>query len=287
MLDTPRIKRIIKSDPVYTQIVDDSFFDNPLEVSELDDVISMRSEDMEEDEREKVSGQTVDKSQGSDGAGLPVSQGSDPKWDEYARKVREKKKKEDEEKLRKEEEKGKKKVGRGWFTKSKKEKCDNSFVKKKELEEIPHDITMSSTNTLTNTSYNTLTDTPTSVTSENKPSNSTPNTTPSANKPSRPPLPRKKRLQRQRTLNEDSRPSQLENSQSDNVPTSGSSDYVTAVTSLSESGSGTQGYASDTLKDVLSLSVVDENSEIQGMWFFFNLKFELQSFTLNLSGVLS
>ena len=265
MLDTPRIKRIIKSDPVYTQIVDDSFFDNPLEVSELDDVISMRSEDLEEDEREKVSGLIVDKNQGSDVAGLPVSQGSDPKWDEYARKVREKKKKEDEERLRKEEERGKKKVGRGWFTKSKKEKCDNSFVKKKELEEIPHDITMSSTNTLTKTSYNTLTDTPSSLTSENKPSNSTPNTTPSSNKPSRPPLPRKKRLQRQRTLNEESRPSQQEKSQSDNVPTSGSSDYVSAVTSLSESGSGTQGYASDTLKDVLSLSVVDENSEIQGI----------------------
>ncbi|KAL5266208.1 hypothetical protein ACHWQZ_G003577 [Mnemiopsis leidyi] len=281
VLDTPRIKRIIKSDPVYTQIVDDSFFDNPLEVSELDDVISMRSEDMEEGIQDKTNGQNVDKNPNNEGNGPPISQGSDPKWDEYARKVREKKKREDEERLRKEEERGKKKVGRGWFTKSKKEKSDNSFVKKKELEELPHDITMSSTNTLTNTSCNTLTDTPTSLKSENTTSNTTSNTTPSANKPYRPPLPRKKRLQRQRTLNEDSRPSLPENTQSDSVPTAGSSDYVTAPTSLSvpttrssdyvtastslsETGSGTQSYVSDTLKDVLSLPVVDEHSENKG-----------------------
>ena len=95
VLDTPRIKRIIKSDPVYTQIVDDSFFDNPLEVSELDDVISMRSEDMEEGIQDKTNEQNVDKNPNNEGNCPPISQGSDPKWDEYARKVREKKKREE------------------------------------------------------------------------------------------------------------------------------------------------------------------------------------------------
>ena len=274
VLDTPRIKRIIKSDPVYTQIVDDSFFDNPLEVSEQDDVISMRSEDMEEVERVKMGGQNGSKvTSNVDGNNeQPVSQGSDPKWDECARKIREKKKKEDEERLRKEEEKTKKKQGRGWFMKNRKDpkdKGDNNFVKKKELEDLA-DATMSSTNTLTNTSSNTLSETPsTRNTSSSHTAPSKPDTAPnqpssSSNPPTRPPVPRKKRLQRQKTLNEESRPEHPENPQigpSDSVLTTGSSEYVTASTSLSESGSGTQGYASDTLRDVLSLSVVDEISE--------------------------
>ena len=271
--------------------MDDSFFDNPLEVSEQDDVISMRSMDMGEEERDMIRGQNDDKVPGNveDSADQPTSQGSDPKWDEYARKVREKKKKDDEERFKKEkkddeerlkrdEEKIKKKQGRNWFMKNRKDpkdKTDNNFVKRKESEQT-FDTTASSTNTLTNTPTNTpcntltntssnnLTDTPSSHKSETKPARDTPSEqAPSSNKPARPPLPRKKKLQRQNTLNEESRPSQPESTEpvsSDiSVPTSLSSEYVTASSSLSESG--TQGYASDTLRDVLALPVVDEISE--------------------------
>ncbi|XP_063685336.1 mucin-2-like isoform X2 [Bolinopsis microptera] len=180
-----------------------------------------------------------------------------------------------------------------------KDKTDNNFVKRKESEQAfdttassTNTLTNTPTNTLTNTSSNNLTDTPSShIISETKPppvthseqpisnklSDDVTEQAPSSNKPARPPLPRKKKLQRQNTLNEDSRPDQpvsTEPVSSDiSVPTSGSSEYATACTSLSESG--TQGYTSDTLRDVLSLPVVDEISEAEPAIEFRRSSFDL------------
>eukprot|EP00116_Pleurobrachia_bachei_P001932 sb/3462194/ len=226
--DTPRIQRIIKSDPNYINIVDESFF-SPQPSSSADeiaseDIISIKSSDLDlilDDQRGRVvpaeisttptpqtdnslvvpaggaatpslpivapsppqdplpdnsgSRQSLhqDKTQDKSGTSLgshqdKTSLGSHPKWDEVARKARQKlrAKKEDEERLRKEDEKVKKKYGKNWWKKrgdnnttnqggnhgnhgnqgggSSGGKGSESFVKKKEMDDSILDTTQDS-----------------------------------------------------------------------------------------------------------------------------------------------
>ena len=237
--NTPQITRILRNDPIYTRIVDDSFFSGPTGGAERDDtisddIISIVSSELEADEdvvREgeetskpgtqsinivtgnQISNEVKPSTQGSEES-QNISQGSHPKWDDVARKACEKKKKakkEDEDRLRKEDEKIKKKAGKTWFSKNRKEAKDipdeSNFVKRKEIEELA-ETTISSTNTLASTvqtisSTNTLASTNKTISSET--SSSTQQT--DCSETSIPPSStRKRNLQRQQTLLNKDRP---------------------------------------------------------------------------------
>ena len=334
----------MKSDPVFTQIVDDSFFSNPIEISENDDLISIISSELDaaEDVKKREMLNEIQSNQISFGPQFSedsqnVSQGSHPKWDDVARKAHDKKmkaKKEDEDRLRKEDEKMKKKAGKSWFTKNRKEAKDSqddeiNFVKRKEVEkDTTASSTLTSANTLSTTasSSNTLSSANTlSTTASSSNTLSSANTSSSANtlptalrqQMDGTQMPRKKSLQRQKTLLNEDRPnddasktkqddlpssahvnnptpafsfeknkeevslSNSETSQTDDladtkkeiaqkneeklvVPTSNSSDYVTATTLITESGSS-QVVSSESVKSVLSDCEVEEDAHDIGM----------------------
>ena len=169
----------------------------------------------------------------------PVSLGSHPKWDDVARKAREKMKAKKEDDTKKEQKK------KTWFSRGQKDSKEGkteSFVKRKEVEEVL-DSTNSSCNTLSNESE-LKTDSAAAIPGV------------------KPPLPRKKKLQRQKTI--EGRPG-VEGAESASFHTAQHSlspdSSVTRVTPISRvtSASGTLG--SDTDHTTMSSDVLGERKE--------------------------